>query len=52
MPSSTFLAMRERNMAAPTHSLDEAVTLLNKKKIGKAEVDEDCLLHRAADAGT
>ena len=52
MPSNTFMTESPSPTRAghPT-TLDEAVILINKKKIGKDEIDEQKLLHRAADSG-
>lgn len=52
MPSSSFMASSPSptRAALPT-TLDEAASLLNKKKITKDEIDEQKLLHRAADSG-
>lgn len=54
MPSSAFAdltgAPKIAKKCQPT-TLDEAVTLISKKKLTKTEIDEQSLLHRAADAG-
>ena len=52
MPSNTFMTESPSpTRAGHSTTLDEAVTLINKKKIGKDEIDEQKLLHRAADSG-
>lgn len=54
MPSNAFKDLMEADQPSKSShpaTLDEAVTLLSKKKIGKTEVDAQSLLHRAADAG-
>lgn len=53
MPGSHIehIELKEQRRETTSHSLDEAFNLLSKKKIGKAEIDEQSLLHRAADAG-
>lgn len=50
MPSNTLLDVYEDTLL-PKHSLENALALLNKKKIGKEEIDQQTLLHRAADSG-
>jgi len=50
MPSSALLELREEPLPAK-RSLDESLALISKKKITKKEIDEQSLLHRAADAG-
>lgn len=51
VPSGTLLEVQNHKMSRPAHSLEEALLLLSKKKLGKAEIDEQSLLHRAANAG-
>lgn len=54
VPSSNYFEepkMSQPKMSLPSHSLDEALALLSKKKLAKTDIDEQSLLHRAANAG-
>jgi len=55
MPGNTLTEMSSavstESICSQSHSLDEALYLLNKKKLNRKDIDEQSLLHRAVDAG-
>ena len=51
VPSAAVMEVNLPSVRQPLCSLEEALSLLNKKKIGRSEIDGWSLLHRAADSG-